>query len=204
MFAASFITLAIWIYWLNSHEDNEWNFENKVRLAEKFKWYEELTLEDYQDNKLESCLGNNINYKYKPCFQYNASTESYFSPTCMQYCEKIYDSCTVSFMVWSTPLIISIVLLFFSFICAFLNPESSASAPSTFGKIFIMLLFGLWCTASLSGAGAGEYLNASAANSHTVSNAVHQYILLRNSLRLLQVSPSPSRASSWAQASALV
>ena len=98
-------------------------------------------------------MGSDPDYPLKPCFAYNATTDDWFSDDCQRFCAKIYTGCAVSFFVWSTPLIISIVLLFFSFICAFLNPQSSGSAPSTFGKLFIMLLFGLWCTASLSGAG---------------------------------------------------
>jgi len=85
----------------------------------------------------------------------NDQNSSYFSESCLPYCTRIYDTCTASFLIWATPMIISVVLFFLSFVCGFLNPESAASAPTTFFKIFIMLLFGLWCTASLSGAGAG-------------------------------------------------
>ncbi|GMH95389.1 hypothetical protein TrST_g10751 [Triparma strigata] len=155
MFAASLITLSVWIYWVQSDPDNEWDDQMKVRLADKFKWYEELLETDYTDNKLEVCKGTDPEYPLKPCFVYNEETDDWFSDDCQRFCAKIYNGCNVSFFVWSTPLVIAVVLLFFSFICAFLNPQSSGSAPATFGKLFVMLLFGLWCTASLSGAGAG-------------------------------------------------
>jgi len=40
-------------------------------------------------------------------------------------------------------------------VCSFLKPESSENAPRMFFKVFMLLIFGLWCTASLAGAGSG-------------------------------------------------
>lgn len=89
------------------------------------------------------------------CMPNSLTNGTYFSDNCPSFCAAMYDDCMISFMVWASPFIVSLVMLFISFMCAFLNPQSSGNAPSTFGKVFLMLLFGLWCTASLSGAGTG-------------------------------------------------
>ncbi|GMI36118.1 hypothetical protein TeGR_g5281 [Tetraparma gracilis] len=96
----------------------------------------------------------------QPCFPAEPIDGSYFSESdCPRYCTKLYDATsppiTVAFVLWSTPLLMGLICFVLSFICGFLNPESSANAPATFFKLFIALLFGLWVTASLSGVGSG-------------------------------------------------
>ncbi len=180
---ATLIAFFVWVN--SDAKSNEWSPETKVAYAKRLKWDKELLREDIIANDLVRCLNgynetlaqkdfsagsDQINFEgyldeydkannniYIPCFgELSDERVSYFDDaSCPMYCEKIYDTCTVSFILWATPLIISLVLFFLSFVCAFLNPESAANAPTTFGKIFMVLLFGLWCTASLSGAGAG-------------------------------------------------
>ncbi|GMH50432.1 hypothetical protein TrRE_jg3222 [Triparma retinervis] len=53
MFAASFITLLSWIYWVSLSEENKWDDITKVRYAKTFKWDETLTMSSYTDRKLE-------------------------------------------------------------------------------------------------------------------------------------------------------
>lgn len=177
---SSLATFAVFIWWVNSDRDNTWNQENIVRYAKMYGWDDKLTAEEYVTLNLEGCYSkySEINATYAqnapgerdfslddlklekpltPCMTLSnvSGTSTYFSEDCPMYCSKIYTSCTVSFIIWATPMIMGVVLFFLSFVCGFLNPESSANAPTTFSKIFIMLLFGLWCTASLAGAGAG-------------------------------------------------
>ena len=168
MFAASICTLGVWIHWIQLSTDNSWSPERKVQYAKEFKWDSELTEGDYlnkEDCRRKVGAGAGAVYAkdpYSTCMpDSKEGSKSYFnnikdsSEYCPTYCAQLYDSCTVSFMVWATPFIVALVMLFLSFICAFLNPQSSAQAPTTFGKIFCILIFGLWCTASLSGAGQG-------------------------------------------------
>ena len=105
--------------------------------------------------KFNLTLEDNQLAKYTPCFYDTPVDGVYFPDGCSPYCANLYMTCNISFIVWAGPLIISVILLFLSFLCSFLMPESHASAPPSFAKVFMMILFGLWVTASLSGAGYG-------------------------------------------------
>mmetsp|Transcript_16976 Transcript_16976/g.34956 ORF Transcript_16976/g.34956 Transcript_16976/m.34956 type:complete len:928 (-) Transcript_16976:16-2799(-) len=156
MFAASVTLLVVWVIWISSDVENAWNVETKVRYAKVFDWDMQLMEQDFIDKNMKSCMANATNASSFPtCIPDVPTNNTYFTDDCPAFCADMYNGCQVAFLVWSTPFIVSLVMLFLSFMCAFLNPQSSGSAPTTFGKVFMMLLFGLWCTASLSGAGSG-------------------------------------------------
>lgn len=62
----------------------------------------------------------------------------------------------IHFILWSGPFLVSLGLGFLSFFSTFMRGAGSVEAEAlNFAKIWVFLLFGLWVSASLSGAGAG-------------------------------------------------
>lgn len=64
-----------------------------------------------------------------------------------------YASCLDAFMLWVTPLAISACSFLFGLFGYFIDEKESHRAPKAFGTMLMFLMFGLWCAASLSGAG---------------------------------------------------
>jgi len=160
LLAAGILCVIGWGYWISLSPLNEWTPELKVKIAEyEIDWPTRYSSweEDLQ-NLPSVCHASDANLTDSGlCFKWNETTQEIdmLTDKCGLHCSKIYDSCFVAFVVWATPLIVGLALIFCSFICSFLKPESSSNAPRMFFKVFILLLFGLWCTASLAGAGAG-------------------------------------------------
>jgi len=75
-------------------------------------------------------------------------------------CEKVdgdetYKECLQAFMLWSSPMAVSTATGLLGFIAYALDTKVAAKASRNFGYVFFFLLFGLWCAASMAGAGKG-------------------------------------------------
>jgi len=64
-----------------------------------------------------------------------------------------YPNCIDAFMLWVSPLVASFVLGFFAIVAYALDPRSEHHAPKMFGWMLLLVLFMMWCAASLSGVG---------------------------------------------------
>eukprot|EP00586_Coscinodiscus_wailesii_P003085 CAMPEP_0172490614 /NCGR_PEP_ID=MMETSP1066-20121228/21102_1 /TAXON_ID=671091 /ORGANISM="Coscinodiscus wailesii, Strain CCMP2513" /LENGTH=555 /DNA_ID=CAMNT_0013259167 /DNA_START=665 /DNA_END=2329 /DNA_ORIENTATION=- len=72
---------------------------------------------------------------------------------CPRECENIYESCLNPFIVWSGPMLISILYFFLSFYSTFLRPVDTSSDMLNFGKLWVFLLAVMWVSASLVAGG---------------------------------------------------
>ena len=70
-------------------------------------------------------------------------------------CVDVYDNCLDSFLLWSSPFLVSLVYFFFSFVFAFLNPDHKDATPQAFMKTFLMICFLFWVASSLAASNAG-------------------------------------------------
>jgi hypothetical protein len=68
--------------------------------------------------------------------------------------EDPYPLCLSAFLLWSTPAAIAFSLALFSLVCYVLDPNDSHGAPKMIGQFLVILLFGMWVIASISGAGS--------------------------------------------------
>lgn len=75
-------------------------------------------------------------------------------PTDDDTTDPSYDSCLDAFMLWVAPLAVSLCTLLYGMFGFFLDEEESHRAPKAFGTMLMFLLFGLWCIASMAGAGS--------------------------------------------------
>jgi len=65
-----------------------------------------------------------------------------------------YPDCFSAFLLWGTPCAVSFALTFFALVAYVLDPHEEHVAPKMIGQILLILIFGLWCSASLAGAGS--------------------------------------------------
>ena len=69
--------------------------------------------------------------------------------------DDTYLDCLTPFLMWASPFIAALGTIFYACIAYFLDSNADHNAPKSFGYIIMFLAFGLWCAASLSGAGSG-------------------------------------------------
>ena len=76
--------------------------------------------------------------------------------TVVEDVEETYETCLVAFVVWVMPMVVAFSTIFFGFVCAFLQPGGAEGqqhiSPKFFAQLMILMLFALWCAASLSSA----------------------------------------------------
>lgn len=146
LFFVSLVVLVVWIGWTFAEEENEWNEATRVAAAEKSGC--EPNFDDHPNCKNES--GD-------VCFEVHGETsEIIFPEGCSESCTDVYDDCLNAFIVWVGPLLVSMSLVFLSFFSTFLRQDgSSEQGIINFGKLWLFLLFAMWVTASLAGAGSG-------------------------------------------------
>jgi len=65
-----------------------------------------------------------------------------------------YPLCLSAFLLWGTPCAVAFSLAAIAMVCYVLDPKDSHGAPKMLGQFLLLLLFGLWVTASISGAGS--------------------------------------------------
>eukprot|EP00560_Eucampia_antarctica_P005527 CAMPEP_0197842018 /NCGR_PEP_ID=MMETSP1437-20131217/46504_1 /TAXON_ID=49252 ORGANISM="Eucampia antarctica, Strain CCMP1452" /NCGR_SAMPLE_ID=MMETSP1437 /ASSEMBLY_ACC=CAM_ASM_001096 /LENGTH=758 /DNA_ID=CAMNT_0043451845 /DNA_START=35 /DNA_END=2308 /DNA_ORIENTATION=- len=144
----SVIAFLFWLVWSFMKDDHEWNDIMKISDAEKSGCDPDFTT--YPQCR-KSTNSNEV------CFTIDAENNSIkFADGCDTNCMDVFEKCSNSFIIWVGPLLVSVSLLFMSFFTTFLRSEVSSEAGIiNFGKIWLLLLFAMWVTASLAGAGVG-------------------------------------------------
>jgi hypothetical protein len=98
----------------------------------------DVTILDYEDDKGDTVID-----------------DDYWKVASKVVDDDTYMDCLTPFLMWASPFIAALGTLFYACIAYFLDDKKSHNAPKSFGYILMFLAFGLWCAASLSGAGSG-------------------------------------------------
>ena len=69
-------------------------------------------------------------------------------------CSEVYNTCLDAFLIWSMPLFVSLYLFFLSHMSVYVRIDDLDAAPKGFSRLVMLLVFGLWCAASLSASNA--------------------------------------------------
>jgi len=146
LFCTSMLIFLSWFIWTFWRDENEWT--TSIRLLDASSTGCDA---DFTDR--ESCRGDQVG---GVCFKPNGPASVYFPPGCDLNCRDVYSSCLNTFIIWAGPFLVSAGLLFLSFFTTFVGGRVSAEEEIIkFTKIWLFLLFGMWVTASLAGAGPG-------------------------------------------------
>lgn len=148
LFFISIVTLLVWFVWTFLGDANEWNEVTRLADAEESGCEPDFT--DYPDCRKSE--GSD-----EVCYEIDRTNYKIIFPEgCDEVCTEVFESCLNTFILWVGPLLAALSLFFLSFICSFLrvddNPEK---AMMSFAKLWMFLLFAMWVTASLVGAGMG-------------------------------------------------
>jgi hypothetical protein len=65
-----------------------------------------------------------------------------------------YSSCFYAFILWSAPATVAFTLAVFAVVAYMLDADDQHVAPKMIGQLIAVMLFGMWCSASISGAGS--------------------------------------------------
>eukprot|EP00614_Pseudopedinella_elastica_P017035 CAMPEP_0172650808 /NCGR_PEP_ID=MMETSP1068-20121228/242483_1 /TAXON_ID=35684 /ORGANISM="Pseudopedinella elastica, Strain CCMP716" /LENGTH=772 /DNA_ID=CAMNT_0013465181 /DNA_START=33 /DNA_END=2351 /DNA_ORIENTATION=- len=68
--------------------------------------------------------------------------------------EDPYPDCLYAFLLWSAPGQLAFACAVFALTAYVLDPHEEHGAPKMIGQGMVLLLFGMWCSASISGAGS--------------------------------------------------
>lgn len=143
----SFVILTMWIIWILIAEDHEWNDVMRLADAEESGCHPDFT-------KHQECRAPGTDDKV--CFIVDAKNNDILFPKgCPSNCTEVYQNCSNTFILWVGPLLVSISLIFTSFFTTFFKADTGQSDMVQFAKLWMALLFAMWVTASLAGAGAG-------------------------------------------------
>jgi len=146
LFCTSMLIFLAWFIWTFWKPEHEWTISIKLIDAGVTGCEP-----DFTDH--ENCRGEN---KTEVCFTPNGSASVYFPQGCDLTCGSVYSNCLNTFIIWSGPFLVSAGLLFLSFFTSFVGGQDSAEDEiAKFAKIWLLLLFGMWVSASLAGAGGG-------------------------------------------------
>ncbi|KAL3768770.1 hypothetical protein ACHAWU_006871 [Discostella pseudostelligera] len=146
----SLCTLTAFIVWIVWDDDNQWNSVTKVEAAVGTGC--QANFDDYPNCENEDGSGGT-------CFSIDYSTdpqELVFPENCDRLCLNVYSDCSNGFILWCGPVLMCLSLLFLSFFCTFLRAEGTEEKDVfNFGNMWLVVLFILWASASLSGTAAG-------------------------------------------------
>jgi len=142
----SLVVALYWFIWTFLKEENEWTLINSLMHAEK-----------------AGCDPNFVTYPQceagdgEACFEVDEKNYRItFGKNCDEACTDIYDSCPNTFIIWAGPFLVSLGFFFLSFFASFLRSDGSAEQSiGKLAKIWMFLLFSIWVSSSLAGAGAG-------------------------------------------------
>ncbi len=160
LFCNAIIVLCVWITWTFWDPTHGWTPMNRLADAETsgcapdFETHPECLL-------IESTVGGFNISMGEVCYSVEDSTfvvngSSGWTDTCPQSCTKVWDNCFNQFIVWVGPFLVVLGQLFLSFFATFLrNSGTIEQEAMKFAKIWCFLLFAMWISASLAGAGAG-------------------------------------------------
>jgi len=148
LFVSTIVFIA-WAAWALSDNSHEWNAITE--LVDAIESGCKPNFEDREFCRLER--ENDVD----ACFSVNITEASLTFPDgCPQICTDIYDDCLNTFILWVGPFLVSLGLCFLSFFSSFLRASGSIETEAlNFAKIWLFLLFAMWVSASLAGAGAG-------------------------------------------------
>ena len=181
LFLNAFIVLAMWITWTWWEPENRWVELNRLADAEvsgckpDFTQFPNCKVQNAEGEVCYSITDNN--------YQYPAD---WTDPTsaCPSTCQKVWDSCFNQFIVWVGPFLVFLGQLFLSFFATFLrNAGTIEQEAMKFAKIWCFLLFTMWISASLAGAGAGLSTTLAAL---TLSSFVASAVFLASSYSVLE------------------
>ena len=182
LFLIALLILASWITWTWWTPENRWVDVNRIADAEASG-----CRPNYQ---LGECFVNNMaEGSLDVCFTItqNDSGENRFpvwTTECPRKCLDVWDTCYNQFIVWVGPFLLSLGLLFLCFFATFLRNGGTVEQEALkFAKIWVFLLFTMWISASLAGAGAGLSTTLAAL---TMSSFVASAIFLITSFKAVQ------------------
>lgn len=147
LFFLAFATIITWVVWTLSSKDNQWNLGVALYEAEESGC--DPDFETYPDCELDNG---------QVCFQYDPDQNSLNFDDCPngESCQSVYEQCYNPFILWVNPFLAGLGLLFLSFFASFLRGDGSPDQEaSKFSRVWMFILFAMWVTASLSGAGTG-------------------------------------------------
>eukprot|EP00571_Detonula_confervacea_P007225 CAMPEP_0172327990 /NCGR_PEP_ID=MMETSP1058-20130122/60117_1 /TAXON_ID=83371 /ORGANISM="Detonula confervacea, Strain CCMP 353" /LENGTH=905 /DNA_ID=CAMNT_0013045083 /DNA_START=218 /DNA_END=2935 /DNA_ORIENTATION=- len=145
----SLLTAVAFIVWICLDYDNEWNSVTRAEAAIRTGC--EPNFEDYPNCVNEDGSGGT-------CFYVDYSSdrqELVYPENCDRMCLNVYNKCSNGFILWTGPVLICLSMLFLSFFCTFLRTDTGEEDIFNFGKLWFFVLFIMWASVSLSGAGAG-------------------------------------------------
>jgi len=93
--------------------------------------------------------------EYPQCEGLYDPTTNKWSTDLSQTCTEVYDTCLDAFFIWSMPLFVALYLFFLSHMSVYIKIDDMNAAPQGFSRLIMLLVFGLWCAASLSASNAG-------------------------------------------------
>jgi hypothetical protein len=148
LFLNSIVVFVAWFVWTLLSEENEWSLNTSLAEAEASGCQPDFSV--YSDMDCSDGSGG-------VCFTVDVDSNTLtFEDGCSEMCTEVYSGCYNTFIIWAGPLLVSLGLLFLSFLASFLRSGSSPEQETTkFVQIWMFLLFGMWVGASLAGAGAG-------------------------------------------------
>jgi len=135
-----------WFIWTFLKEENEWTLVNSLLDAEKAGCDPDfVNFPDCDDG-----TGN-------LCVTVDAEDLSIdFGKNCDTICTQAYSHCPNTFIIWAGPFLVTLGFFFLSFFASFLRGDGSTEQSiGKLAKIWMFLLFGIWVSSSLAGAGAG-------------------------------------------------
>mmetsp|Transcript_20090 Transcript_20090/g.29612 ORF Transcript_20090/g.29612 Transcript_20090/m.29612 type:complete len:857 (+) Transcript_20090:192-2762(+) len=148
LFFNAVVVFVAWFVWTMLKDENEWSLILSLAEAE-----ESGCEPDYSVYPDIDCSDGNGGVCFTADIDSNTLT---FADGCDEMCTEVFTGCYNTFIIWVGPLLVSLGLLFLSFLASFLRSGSSPEQETTkFVQIWMFLLFGMWVGASLAGAGAG-------------------------------------------------
>ena len=149
LYLISILTFLTWIIWTLWSDNHEWSIIRGISEAARAGCQPDF--EEYPDCQDED-TGD-------VCFvvdedNLSITFDDYY---CDESCTQVYDSCLNTFMIWVGPFLVSVGFLFLCFFASFIrgggkNPDTDSLK---FLKVWMFLVFAMWVTASLAGAGSG-------------------------------------------------
>ncbi|GMI02205.1 hypothetical protein TrVE_jg7881, partial [Triparma verrucosa] len=107
-------------------------------------------------NKYAMEIGCAPNFEeYPECEElYNKDTLKWTTGVPTGGCSEVYDTCLDAFLIWSMPFFVSLYLFFLSHMAIYVKIDELDGAPQGFSRLIMLLIFGLWCAASMSASNA--------------------------------------------------
>lgn len=172
LFLNSVLVLAAWIAWTWWDADNKWILANRLADAEESGCRPDLV-------NYPMCVNMDNTTDSEVCFTIENNQMPVWTPDCPRTCIKVWDTCYNQFIVWVGPFLVSLGLFFLCFFATFLRNGGTVQQEAVkFAKVWGFLLFTMWISASLAGAGAGLSTTLAAL---TLSSFVASAVLLASS-----------------------